>query len=117
MRDRPHPLSSFDTHAKWQPVTHSARTRQSYAKIEDCEQSKPQRTSVRRLMSTPITNKQRREIVHQEYIFISRQVRGNRLLIHDKTSQFPPLVNCYIAVELIGYTCVRKLDNTVGSNA
>lgn len=86
-------------------------------KIEDCEQSKPQRTSVRRLMSTLITNKQQREIVHQEYIFISSQVCGNRLLIHGKTSQFPPLLNCHEPVELIGYTCVRKLDNTVGSNA
>ena len=30
--------SSFDTHATWQPVT-SARSRRSYGKIEDCEQS------------------------------------------------------------------------------
>ena len=35
----PHPLSSFDTHPKWQPVTHSARSRRSYGKIGDCEQS------------------------------------------------------------------------------
>ena len=28
-----------DTHARWQPVTHSARSRRSYGKIEDCEQS------------------------------------------------------------------------------
>ena len=28
-------------------------------------------------MSTAITNKQRREISHLEYVFISRQVRGN----------------------------------------
>ena len=28
------------THAKWQPVTQSARSRWSYGKIEDCEQSK-----------------------------------------------------------------------------
>ena len=28
---------------------------------------------------TAITNKQRREISHLEYVFISRQVRGNRL--------------------------------------
>ena len=68
-------------------------------------------------MSTLITNKQQREIVHQEYIFISSQVCGNRLLIHGKTSQFPPLLNCHEPVELIGYTCIRKLDNTVGSNA
>ena len=33
------PLSSFDTHARWQPVTQSARSRRSYGKIEDCEQS------------------------------------------------------------------------------
>ena len=33
-------------------------------------------------MNTAITNKQRREISHLEYVFISRQVRGNRLLIH-----------------------------------
>ena len=38
--NRPHPLSSFDTHPRWQPVTQSARSRRSYAKIEDCEQSK-----------------------------------------------------------------------------
>ena len=55
-------------------------------------------------MSTLITNKQQREIVHQEYIFISSQVCGNRLLIHGKTSQFPPLLNCHEPVELIGYT-------------
>ena len=35
----PHPLSSFDTHVRWQPVTQSARSRRSYGKIEDCEQS------------------------------------------------------------------------------
>ena len=35
----PHPLSSFDTHARWQPVTQSARSRWSCGKIEDCEQS------------------------------------------------------------------------------
>ena len=34
------PLSSFDTHPRWQPVTQSARSRRCYAKIEDCEQSK-----------------------------------------------------------------------------
>ena len=33
------PLSSFDTHARWQPVTQSARSRRSYGKIGDCEQS------------------------------------------------------------------------------
>ena len=27
------------THARWQPVTQSARCRRSYGKIEDCEQS------------------------------------------------------------------------------
>ena len=37
--NRPRPLSSFDTHARWQPVTQSARSRRSYGKIEDCEQS------------------------------------------------------------------------------
>ena len=35
----PRPLSSFDTHARWQPVTQSASSRRSYGKIEDCEQS------------------------------------------------------------------------------
>ena len=34
------PLSSFDTHAGLQPVTQSARSRRSYGKIGDCEQSK-----------------------------------------------------------------------------
>ena len=37
--NRPRPLSSFDTHARWQPVTQSARSRRSYGKMEDCEQS------------------------------------------------------------------------------
>ena len=37
--NRPRPLSSFDTHARWQPVTQSARSRWSYGKIEDCNQS------------------------------------------------------------------------------
>ena len=36
---RPRPLSSFDTHVRWQPVTQSARSRWSYGKREDCEQS------------------------------------------------------------------------------
>ena len=34
-----HPLSSLDTHPRWQPVTHSARSRQSYGKMADWEQS------------------------------------------------------------------------------
>ena len=34
---RPHPLSRFDTYARWQPVTKSPRSRPSYGKIEDCE--------------------------------------------------------------------------------
>ena len=38
-------------------------------------------------MSTAITNKQRREISHLEYVFISRQVRGNRLKIHGELYQ------------------------------
>ena len=38
------PLSSFDTHARWQSVTQSARSRWSYGKIEDCEQSNQQGT-------------------------------------------------------------------------
>ena len=36
----PCPLSSFDTHARWQPETQSARSRRSYGRIEDCEQSR-----------------------------------------------------------------------------
>ena len=35
----PPPLSNFDTHARWHPVTQSARSRRSYGKMEDCEQS------------------------------------------------------------------------------
>ena len=35
--NRPRPL--METHARWQPVTQSARCRRSYGKIEDCEQS------------------------------------------------------------------------------
>ena len=37
--NRPRPLSSFDNRARWQPVTKSSRSRRSYGKIEDCEQS------------------------------------------------------------------------------
>ena len=37
--NHPRPLSSFDTHARWQPVTQSAQPRWSCGKIEDCEQS------------------------------------------------------------------------------
>ena len=37
--NRPRPLSSFDTYARWQPLTQGARSRWSYGKIEDCEQS------------------------------------------------------------------------------
>ena len=32
-------LSSFDTNARWQPVTQSARSRRSYEKKEDRERS------------------------------------------------------------------------------
>ena len=35
----PCPLSSFDAHARWQPVTQTIRSRRSYGKIEDREQS------------------------------------------------------------------------------
>ena len=38
-------------------------------------------------MNTAITNKQRREISHLEYVFISRQVGGNHLLIHGELYQ------------------------------
>ena len=38
------PLSSFDTHARWQSVTQSCRSRWSYGKMEDCEQSNQQGT-------------------------------------------------------------------------
>ena len=37
--NRPLPLSSFDTYARWQPETQSARSRRSYGKIEESEQS------------------------------------------------------------------------------
>ena len=47
----PHPLSSFDTHARWQPVTQSARARRSYGKIEDCEQSTHPHPQFRIIMS------------------------------------------------------------------
>ena len=33
------PISSFDTHPRWRPVTQSARSRQSYGKLGDCEES------------------------------------------------------------------------------
>ena len=36
--NHPRPLSSFDTHARWPPVTQSAWSRWSYGKIDDCEQ-------------------------------------------------------------------------------
>ena len=35
----PRPLSRFDSHPRWSPVTQSARYRRSYGKIGDCEQS------------------------------------------------------------------------------
>ena len=38
--NHPRPLSSFDTQARWQPVTQSAQSPWSYGKIEDCEQSR-----------------------------------------------------------------------------
>ena len=34
------PLSSSDIHERWQPVTQSSRSRWSYGKIGDCEQSR-----------------------------------------------------------------------------
>ena len=34
------PLGSFDTHARWQPVTQSPRSRKSDRKIKDCEESR-----------------------------------------------------------------------------
>ena len=34
----PRSLSSFDSHARWQPMTQSTQSRLSYEKIEDCEQ-------------------------------------------------------------------------------
>ena len=34
------PLSNLDIHARWQPVTKCARSRRSYGKIEDYEQSR-----------------------------------------------------------------------------
>ena len=37
--NHPRPLSGFDTHARWLPITQSARSRRSYGKIGDCEQS------------------------------------------------------------------------------
>ena len=41
--------SSFDTHARWQPVMQSAQSRQSYGKIGDCEQSSKQPTKPKTL--------------------------------------------------------------------
>ena len=35
----PRPLSRFDTYPRWPPVTQSIRSRRSYGKIEDFEQS------------------------------------------------------------------------------
>ena len=35
----PAPLSSFDIHATWRPVTQSIRSRRYHVKIGDCEQS------------------------------------------------------------------------------
>ena len=46
-------------------------------------------------VSTAITNKQRREISHLQYIFVSRQVCRNRLLIHGK------LYQCTLKTELL----------------
>ena len=38
--DPDRPLSSFHTHTRRQPVTQSPRSRRSYGKIEDCEESR-----------------------------------------------------------------------------
>ena len=40
--NRPHPptLGSFDTHARWQPVTQRPRSPRSYRRMKDCEQSR-----------------------------------------------------------------------------
>ena len=38
-------------------------------------------------MSTAISNKQQRETVHMQQIFILRQAQGNRLLIHGELYQ------------------------------
>ena len=70
-------------------------------------------------ISTTITNKKRREISHLEYVFISRQVRGNRLLIHgelyqrmlkqDVLKQRPSsLLSFYFKEHLRGLPCYRK---------
>ena len=68
-------------------------------------------------MSTAITNKQLRKIVHLEYIFISRQARENRLLINgelyqrtlkqDVLKQRPSLLALF-KENLRGLPCDRK---------
>ena len=45
--NHPHPLSSFDTHARWQLLMQSARSWRSYGKIGDCEQSTKHNTILR----------------------------------------------------------------------
>ena len=54
--NRPRPLSSFDTHARWQPVTQSARSRRSYGKTEDCQQSKIKISIIASNMIKPSVN-------------------------------------------------------------
>ena len=49
--NHPHRQSSFHTHARWQPVTQSTRSRRSYGKIEDCEQSRATRHDQERMIS------------------------------------------------------------------
>ena len=55
------PLSSFDTHPRWHPVTHSARSRRSYARIEDCEQSKLETCSGRDWATLYSNNSQKKK--------------------------------------------------------
>ena len=53
----PRRLSCVDTHARWQPVTQSARSRRSYRRIEDCEQSRPIVRRIRKTRKKPAYQK------------------------------------------------------------
>ena len=53
LSNHPRPLSSFDSHARWQPVTQSARSRLSCGQIEDCEQSN---SSIHRINLYPVVS-------------------------------------------------------------
>ena len=81
----PRPESSFDTYARWKPVKQSPRSRTSYGKIEDCEQSNAQSLLFIRswlcfneevIWSSTISNGNFRHHLRDSRIYYSRTVTG-----------------------------------------